>query len=94
MIESKRIRQLVIMLSSIVNVEEREAEDMILSTNIGQLILDNNMTAIYEQQTANLEEIAMELRETEQYQQIASLITTEKIIESIHKLREYEEKGI
>lgn len=82
---NKRIEQLSEMLSIIANIDFQDARTIILSTKIGREILDNNISVIYEQQTANLLEIAEELHDRKAYDQIVPLLTIENIINAEEK---------
>ncbi len=74
------------MFSDITHVEYDTAKNIIADTETGKLILSNNQAVLYEQQTENLSEIADELKENPEYQQLASMLQTEKIVKAAGKL--------
>lgn len=90
---SRRIQQLAWMLSDISNVSLDYARDLIISTETGKAVQENDRTVLYEQQTANLAEIAGELERREPYHKIASMLTMEKIAEAGRRLRAYENEN-
>ena len=79
---NERIEQLTEMLSYIANIDKEKARQLVVSTRTGQDILANNITVLYEQQTANLLDIAQELRESRNktYNVIAEMLTIDSIV--------------
>ena len=57
---NKRIGQLTYMLCCITDMDYESAEQLVVTTDIGKRILENDITIMYEQQTENLAEIASE----------------------------------
>jgi hypothetical protein len=94
MSDNKRIAQLTFMLSDITGIGENEARGIIVSTEVGKLILDNNSTVLYEQQTENLYEIAREISERKEYENIVSLLTIPNIVNASKRLREHEKRTV
>jgi ribosomal protein S13 len=94
MSDNKRIAQLTFMLSDITGIGENEARGIIVSTEVGKLILDNNSTVLYEQQTENLYEIAREISERKEYENIVSLLTIPNIVNAGKRLREHEKRTV
>lgn len=80
------------MFSSITGKSEEESEYMIMQTETGKLVLANDRTVLYEQQTENLYSIAMELSQMSEYQEIAQSLSNENIIKSMKGLRAIESK--
>lgn len=87
MLKNKRLKQLVIMFSTITGVSETEAEKIIIHTETGQAVLDNDETVIYEQQTENLYCIAEELKNNSQYVKLAEQLSDEKIVKVMKDLK-------
>lgn len=87
MLKNKRLKQLVIMFSAITGVSETEAEKIIIHTETGQAVLDNDETVIYEQQTENLYCIAEELKNNSQYVKLAEQLSDEKIVKVMKDLK-------
>jgi ribosomal protein S13 len=94
MSDNKRIAQLTFMLSDITGIGGNEARGIIVSTEVGKLILDNNSTVLYEQQTENLYEIAREISERKEYENIVSLLTIPNIVNAGKRLREHEKRTV
>lgn len=88
--KNRRMQQLVNMFSDISGVSEKEAEKIILKTETGKAVLENNDTVLYEQQTENIYSIAMELSQIAEYSEFARLFSVEKIVESMKKNRSNE----
>ena len=87
---NNRINQLAFMLSDITKIDRSQALEIIKETDTGKAILDNNMTILYEQQTENLEEVAVELRNSNRYPEIVSKLTTQNIVIAGKNLRTFE----
>lgn len=88
--KNRRMQQLVNMFSDISGVSEKEAEEIILKTDTGKAVLDNNETVLYEQQTENLYSIAMELFQISEYSELAKLFSVENIVDSMKRNRSNE----
>lgn len=94
-LKNRRMQQLIFMFSSITGKSEEESEYMIMQTETGKLVLANDRTVLYEQQTENLYSIAMELSQMSEYREIAQSMSNENIIKSMKGLRaiELEKQG-
>lgn len=88
--KNRRMQQLVNMFSDISGVSEKEAEEIILKTDTGKAVLDNNETVLYEQQTENLYSIAMELFQISEYSELAKMFSVENIVDSMKRNRSNE----
>ena len=75
------------MFSDITGKTPDESKKIILLTDTGKAVNTHNMTVMYEQETANLYSIGMELRKISEYSQLGQLFSTENIIASMNKLR-------
>lgn len=84
---NKRLDQLIYMFSDITGKTPDESKKIILLTDTGKAVNTHNMTVMYEQETANLYSIGMELRKISEYSQLGQLFSTENIIASMNKLR-------
>lgn len=89
----KRIDQLAFMLSDITGIDHVRARNIIADSETGKLILDNNMTVMYEQQTENLLEVAMEMAACGKYQTLVPMLTVPNIAEAGRHLGEYEKRA-
>ena len=87
---NKRIDQLACMLADITKINIDDAKKIIINTHIGEQIQANNPTVLYEQQTENLSEIASELKASEKYRDMASMLTDSSIVRAGRKLHGYE----
>lgn len=90
---NKRIGQLTYMLCCITDMDYESAEQLVVTTDIGKRILENDITILYEQQTENLAEIASEFRGKQIHLDIASQLTEEKIVDAALKLDNYEKQN-
>lgn len=88
-----RLIQLINMFSHISNKTYNEARSIILSTNTGKAIQDNNVTLIYEQQTENLYSIVMDLQKSNFDNELTKRFTIETIVSSLEVINEDEELG-
>lgn len=88
-----RLIQLINMFSHISNKTYDEARSIILSTNTGKAIQDNNVTLIYEQQTENLYSIVMDLQKSNFDNELTKRFTIETIVSSLEVINEDEELG-
>lgn len=86
-----RLQQLVVMFVAVTEKTFTDARNIILTTDTGKAIQNNNVTVLYEQQTENLESIVLELKQNGQYVQEAELFTTEAIVSAMQILTEYEQ---
>lgn len=68
-----RIEELSILFSKITGLDKKESQKIILSTDTGKAIQDNNELVLYEQSTDNLYQIGKELNDNR--------FTVEKIVE-------------
>lgn len=84
---NKRLDQLIYMFSDITGKTPDESKKIILLTDTGKAVNINNMAVMYEQETANLYSIGMELREISDYSQLGQLFSTENIVASMNKLK-------
>lgn len=91
-LNNKRINQLIYMFSYITDKSMDESREIILDTDTGRAIHDNNTAVMYEQQTENLYSIAMELRENKSLCELTERFTTEAIAKSMQELREIEKQ--
>ena len=90
---NKRIGQLTYMLCCITDMDYESAEQLVVTTDIGKRILENDITIMYEQQTENLAEIASEFIGKQIHLDIASQLTEEKIVDAALKLNNYEKEN-
>lgn len=90
---NKRIGQLTYMLCCITDMDYESAEQLVVTTDIGKRILENDITIMYEQQTENLAEIASEFIGKRIHLDIASQLTEEKIVDAALKLNNYEKEN-
>jgi len=88
-----RLIQLINMFSHISNKTYNEARSIILSTNTGKAIQDNNVTLIYEQQTENLYSIVMDLQKSNFDNELTKRFTIETIVSSLEVINEDDELG-
>lgn len=84
---NKRLDQLIYMFSDITGKTPDESKKIILLTDTGKAVNTHNMTVMYEQETANLHSIGIELRKISDYSQLGQLFSTENIVASMNKLR-------
>ena len=84
---NKQLDQLIYMFSDVTGKTPDESKKIILLTDTGKAVNTHNMTVMYEQETANLYSIGMELRKISEYSQLGQLFSTENIIASMNKLR-------
>jgi len=82
----KRMHELVLMFSYITGRSLDESKKIILSTETGKAVCENNMSVLYEQQTENLYCIAMELKKDRKYVRIAQQMSEKKIARSMRVL--------
>lgn len=92
LLKNKRMKQLVFMFSSITGKSEEASEEIILQTETGKAVLNNDRTVLYEQQTENLYSIAMELIQFPVYNDITKYLSNENIIKAMKELRVIEEE--
>ena len=92
LLKNKRMKQLVFMFSSITGKSEEASEEIILQTETGKAVLNNDRTVLYEQQTENLYSIAMELIQSPVYNDITKYLSNENIIKAMKELRVIEEE--
>lgn len=88
--QNKRMAQVIFMFSEITGKSEEESEQIINITNVGKAIRENDPIVLYEQQTENLYSIAMELHQSEQYKDIADMLSNEAIVRTMKQLEEGE----
>lgn len=86
---NKRLQQIIYMLSSITNLAESDAKQVILSTNTGKAIQQNEPTVMYEQQTENLYSIKEEMGQNPKYVYLANEISVASIVDAYNKMQEY-----
>lgn len=91
-LNNNRMRQLVFMFSKITGESEENSRKIILLTETGKAVQEGNIVALYEQQTANLDSIARELRNTE-YDSMSKLFTVDVIVKAMKELNCYEKEG-
>lgn len=84
----KRMHELALMLSYITGRSLEESQKIILSTETGKAVLNNNMSVLYEQQTENLYGIALELKKEGKYAGIVQQMSERKIAQSMEVLDE------
>ena len=65
-----------------------ESQKIILSTETGKAVCNNNMSVLYEQQTENLYGIALELKKEGKYAGIVQQMSERKIAQSMEVLDE------
>ena len=82
---NRRLEQLVYMFSCITGKVPEESRNIILLTETGKSVQANNLTVMYEQETANLYSIGMELRKIDCYAQMAELFSVENIVTASKK---------
>lgn len=85
--DNKRIRQLEFMFSYITGKSMEESSRIILETETGKAVQTGNPSIMYEQQTANISSIAMELRNNKSYESLADLFTVTAIVQSMRELK-------
>lgn len=83
--DNRRLEQLVYMFSCITGKTPEESRYIILLMETGKSVQANNLTVMYEQETANLYSIGMELRKIDCYAQMAGLFTVENIVAASKK---------
>ena len=83
--DNRRLEQLVYMFSCITSKTPEESRYIILLMETGKSVQANNLTVMYEQETANLYSIGMELRKIDCYAQMAGLFTVENIVAASKK---------
>lgn len=79
----KRMHELTLMFSYITGRSLDESQKIILSTETGKAVYDNNISVLYEQQTENLYGIALELKKDSKYARIAQQMSERKIAQSM-----------
>lgn len=79
----KRMYELALMFSHITGRSLDESQKIILSTETGKAVLNNNMSILYEQQTENLYGIALELKKEGKYARIVQQMSERKIAQSM-----------
>ena len=79
----KRMHELTLMFSYITGRSLEDSQKMILSTETGKAVLNNNMSVLYEQQTENLYGIALELKKEGKYAEIVQQMSERKIAKSM-----------
>lgn len=84
----KRMYELALMFSHITGRSLDESQKIILSTETGKAVLNNNMSVLYEQQTENLYGIALELKKEGKYAGIVQQMSERKIAQSMEVLDE------
>ena len=89
--ERRRIKQLAYMICQITGIDFELAEQLVVETDIGKRILQNDVTLMYEQQTENLAEIALEFKEKKIHLDIVSQLTIEKIAAAAWKVGAYDQ---
>ena len=90
--ESKRLTQLIYMFSDITGLSPDESREIILLTDTGKAVAAGNMAVMYEQETANLYSIGIELRNIGCHAELANLFSTTAIVASMNKLSAKESK--
>lgn len=85
--DNKRLDQLVYMFSDITGLAPDKAQQIILLTDTGKAVYNNNMAVMYEQETANLYSIGVELRGINEYVDLSQLFSIDKIVTSRSRLR-------
>lgn len=83
LLRNKRMQQLVKMFAFITGKSEQEAEQIILQTDTGMAVKDNNETVLYEQQTENMYSIAMELKQLEGYNELVEMLSKDNIVKAM-----------
>lgn len=84
----KRMYELALMFSYITGRSLDESQKIILSTETGKAVCNNNMSVLYEQQTENLYGIALELKKEGKYAGIVQQMSERKIAQSMEVLDE------
>lgn len=85
---NKRMRQLTALFSAITGKTLEESMEIILQTETGNAVNENNMAIMYEQQTENLYEIAEELKRQENYAEIAEMLSIENIVSAMKEFQD------
>ena len=85
-VDNKRMRQLIVMFSNITGKTEEESKRIILETETGQAVYSGNPIVLYEQQTENINSIAIELKNSK-YTLLGRLFTKEAIVKSMQELK-------
>lgn len=86
--KQKRMRQLIWMFSDITGVPPGDARQIILLTETGKAVMDDDPAVLFEQQTENIYEIALELEQMPSYAALSSLFSTEKIVSAMKRLQD------
>ena len=84
----KRMYELALMFSYITGRSLEESQKIILSTETGKAVCNNNLSVLYEQQTENLYGIALELKKEGKYAGIVQQMSERKIAQSMEVLDE------
>lgn len=90
--DNKRMDQLVFMFSYITHLTKKEAREIILQTATGRAVQAKNPTVMYEQQTENINSLALELRNQEHHKDLTALFTIDAIIQSMQALEKMENR--
>ena len=83
----RRLYQLSLMMSHITGMPKDYCSGIIQNTLVGQNILEENEVTMYDQQTANLYDIATELKF------IVDKLTTDNIVDAMMNLHILEKEG-
>lgn len=89
-----RLHQLSWMMSFITGMIQNYCSDIIRETSVGQNVLDENEVTMYDQQTANLYDIAVELKSKGTYENIADQLTVDNIVKAMMNLHYLERRVI
>ncbi|MCI9537772.1 MAG: hypothetical protein HFG35_05725 [Eubacterium sp.] len=82
----KRMHELALMFSYITGRSLEESQKIILSTETGKAVCNNNLSVLYEQQTENLYGIVLELKKEGKYTGIVQQMSERKIAQSMEVL--------
>lgn len=74
------------MFSDITGLSPEQSEKIIIQTETGKAVLAANPSVLYEQQTENLACIASELAQTQQFSDLAPLLSIQNIVSAMKHL--------
>lgn len=87
-----RLHQLSWMMSFITGMTQDYCSDIIRETSVGQNVLDENEVTMYDQQTANLYDISVELKSKGTHKNIVDQLTIDNIVKAMMNLHYLEEE--
>lgn len=82
-IGERRIKLCADIISYITGMSYKDAKKLVIGTHVGQALLDDNKTYLYDQGTANVYDIIKEL--DSEYDDIKEKFTVESIVDAYQK---------